>query len=45
MVYIGDNLVKDFVNLNKFGMLIVRVLIGVYKNVFVKLGFDVKFII
>lgn len=40
MVYIGDNPVKDFVNLNKLGIHTVRVLTGVHRGVVVHDGLD-----
>jgi putative hydrolase of the HAD superfamily len=45
MVYIGDNPAKDFVNLNKLGMLTVRVLTGVHSKVNAKPNFDARFTI
>ncbi|NDV89877.1 HAD hydrolase-like protein [Alteromonas sp. 345S023] len=45
MVYIGDNPAKDFVNLNKRGMLTVRVLTGVHSKVDAKPNFDARFTI
>jgi putative hydrolase of the HAD superfamily len=42
IVYIGDNPVKDFVNLNLLGATTVRVLTGMHKNVRAKKGFDAR---
>jgi putative hydrolase of the HAD superfamily len=43
MMYIGDNPNKDFVNLNKLGMITVRVLTGMFQNQGAKEGFDARF--
>lgn len=40
MVYVGDNPAKDFVNLNPLGVLTVRVLTGVHKNITATPGYD-----
>ena len=43
IIYIGDNPMKDFVNLNKVNATTVRVRQGDYKNVFVEESYDAKF--
>ncbi|ACS81683.1 HAD family hydrolase [Maridesulfovibrio salexigens] len=45
MIYVGDNPSKDFVNLNKVGMLTVRVLTGGHRHVEAKHGYDAKIVI
>jgi putative hydrolase of the HAD superfamily len=40
LVYIADNPAKDFVNLNQLGVVTVRVLTGMHKDVRAKKGFD-----
>lgn len=45
MVYIGDNPLKDFVNLNPLGVQTIRVKTGQYKNLQVDPPFDAKHII
>ncbi|MDB2331073.1 HAD hydrolase-like protein, partial [Alteromonas sp.] len=42
MVYVGDNPAKDFVNLNKLGVLTVRVLTGEHSKVKAKPGYDAQ---
>jgi putative hydrolase of the HAD superfamily len=42
MVYIGDNPVKDFINLNKLGMQTIRILSGNHANLAAKPGFNAK---
>lgn len=44
IVYVGDNPLKDFVNLNKVGAQTVRILQGPYKKTIPKKGYDAKFI-
>jgi len=43
MAYIGDNPVKDFVNLTPLGVLTIRVMTGEYSKVNVPPGYDAKF--
>lgn len=40
MMYIGDNPNKDFVNLNKLGVVTVRLLTGMFKDEIAKPGYD-----
>lgn len=42
MAYIGDNPVKDFVNLNSLGMLTVRVMTGEHSSSVARPGFDAR---
>lgn len=42
MVYVGDNPAKDFVNLNPLGVLTIRVLTGVHRQVVAKPGYEAK---
>lgn len=43
MAYIGDNPNKDFVNLNKLGMVTIRVKTGMFKDQYAKPGFDANY--
>ncbi len=45
MVYVGDNPVKDFVNLNPLGVKTVRVLTGEYRHLAPKRKYDAKYLI
>lgn len=45
MAYVGDNPMKDFVNLNKLGVMTVRVRVGIYKNTAARCGFDSKYLV
>lgn len=45
MVYVGDNPAKDFVNLNPLGVLTIRVLTGVHRQVVAKPGYEAQVII
>lgn len=42
MVYVGDNPVKDFVNLNRLGAHTVRVLTGAHRNINTLAEFDAE---
>lgn len=42
LVYVGDNPVKDFVNLNPLGVRTVRVLTGQHRDVVARRGFDAR---
>ncbi len=43
LVYVADNPAKDFVNLNQLGVVTVRVLTGMHKDVRAKKGFDARY--
>lgn len=42
LVYVGDNPVKDFVNLNPLGVCTVRVLTGQYRDVAARRGYEAR---
>jgi putative hydrolase of the HAD superfamily len=42
MVYVGDNPAKDFVNLNPLGVLTIRVLTGVHRQVVARPGYEAR---
>ena len=45
MYYVGDNPDKDFVNLNKVGVITIRIKAGVHSNKIAKDGFEARYII
>ena len=45
MVYVGDNPLKDFVNLNAMGALTIRVKTGAHAEVKAQVGYDAKYTI
>jgi putative hydrolase of the HAD superfamily len=45
MYYVGDNPEKDFVNLNKVGVITIRVKTGEHSNKVAKDGYEARYII